>query len=228
MTESKRFMDHFYILDDGRVRQFLILGEQEALLIDTGFADSGVYQAVRELTDLPVRVLLTHGDGDHTGGLKDFGSCYLNQKDWHLLDDGIEKKDLKEGDVFRCGDFCLETLEIPGHTYGSVAFLDRKKKLLLPGDSVQKEGPIFMFGEHRNLDLYIESQKKLRGLADQVETILPCHHDCPIGPEYIERNLEDAIDLREGKLKGEKHPFMPCRCCKGRWTEFLYDLGSAD
>ena len=85
-----------------------------------------------------------------------------------------------------------------------------------------------MFGEHRNLDLYIESQKKLRGLADQVETILPCHHDCPIGPEYIERNLEDAIDLREGKLKGEKHPFMPCRCCKGRWTEFLYDLGSAD
>ncbi len=223
MTEIKLFMDHFYILDDGRVRQFLILGEQEALLIDTGFADSEVYQAVQELTDLPVRVLLTHGDGDHTGGLKDFGSCYLNQKDWHLLDRKIELKDLREGDVFRCGDFCLETLEIPGHTYGSVAFFDRKKKLLLPGDSVQKEGPIFMFGAHRNLDLYIESQKKLLNLADQVETILPCHHDCPIGPEYMEKNLEDAIALRDGKLKGEKHPFMPCSSYKGRWTEFLYE-----
>ena len=224
MTEIKLFMDHFYILEDGRVRQFLIVGEQQALLIDTGFEDSGVYQAVREVTDLPVQVLLTHGDRDHTGGLKDFGSCYLNQKDWHLLDSGIEVKDLREGDIFRCGDFCLEVLEIPGHTYGSVAFLDREKKLLLPGDSVQKEGPIFMFGAHRNLDLYIESQKKLCGLADQAETILPCHHDCPIGPEYREKNLKDAIDLRAGILKGKKHPFMPCYSYKGRWTEFLYEI----
>lgn len=224
MTEIKLFMDHFYILEDGRVRQFLIVGEQQALLIDTGFEDSGVYQAVREVTDLPVQVLLTHGDRDHTGGLKDFGSCYLNQKDWHLLDSGIEVKDLREGDVFRCGDFCLEVLEIPGHTYGSVAFLDREKKLLLPGDSVQKEGPIFMFGAHRNLDLYIESQKKLCGIADQAVTILPCHHDCPIGPEYMEKNLKDAIDLRAGILKGKKHPFMPCYSYKGRWTEFLYEI----
>ena len=224
MTEIKLFMDHFYILEDGRVRQFLIVGEQQALLIDTGFEDSGVYQAVREVTDLPVQVLLTHGDRDHTGGLKDFGSCYLNQKDWHLLDSGIEVKDLREGDIFRCGDFCLEVLEIPGHTYGSVAFLDREKKLLLPGDSVQKEGPIFMFGAHRNLDLYIESQKKLCGLAYQAETILPCHHDCPVGPEYMEKNLKDAIDLRAGILKGKKHPFMPCYSYKGRWTEFLYEI----
>ena len=224
MTEIKLFMDHFYILEDGRVRQFLIVGEQQALLIDTGFEDSGVYQAVREVTDLPVQVLLTHGDRDHTGGLKDFGSCYLTQKDWHLLDSGIEVKDLREGDIFRCGDFCLEVLEIPGHTYGSVAFLDREKKLLLPGDSVQKEGPIFMFGAHRNLDLYIESQKKLCGLADQAETILPCHHDCPVGPEYMEKNLKDAIDLRAGILKGKKHPFMPCYSYKGRWTEFLYEI----
>ena len=206
------------------MRQFLIVGEQQALLIDTGFEDSGVYQAVREVTDLPVQVLLTHGDRDHTGGLKDFGSCYLNQKDWHLLDSGIEVKDLREGDIFRCGDFCLEVLEIPGHTYGSVAFLDREKKLLLPGDSVQKEGPIFMFGAHRNLDLYIESQKKLCGIADQAVTILPCHHDCPIGPEYMEKNLKDAIDLRAGILKGKKHPFMPCYSYKGRWTEFLYEI----
>ena len=28
MTETTLFMDHFYILDDGRVRQFLIAGER--------------------------------------------------------------------------------------------------------------------------------------------------------------------------------------------------------
>lgn len=36
MTKIQLFAENFYILDDGRVRQFLILGEDEALLIDTG------------------------------------------------------------------------------------------------------------------------------------------------------------------------------------------------
>ena len=223
MTETKLFMDHFYILDDGRVRQFLIVGEDEALLIDTGFPDSHVYEAVQSITDLPVRVVLTHGDMDHAGGMKDFGKCRLHKADCQLIKDGAELEPLQEGDIFQCGGYCLETLEIPGHTYGSVAFFDREKKLLLPGDSVQKDGPIYMFGMHRNLDLYIESQRKLCAIADQVETIIPCHHDYPIGPEYIERNLEDAEALRRGELPGEKHPFMPCFSYKGKWTEFYYD-----
>lgn len=37
MTKAKLFMDQFYILDDERVREFLIIGQDEALLIDTGF-----------------------------------------------------------------------------------------------------------------------------------------------------------------------------------------------
>lgn len=31
MTEATLFMDHFYILDDGRVQQFLIAGERGGL-----------------------------------------------------------------------------------------------------------------------------------------------------------------------------------------------------
>ena len=222
MTETALFMDNFYILDDGRVRQFLIIGEEDALLIDTGFEDSHVYEAVRKITDLPVKVILTHGDGDHAGGLKDFGECYLHKGDWHLIQDGVQLQPLSEGDAFECGGYRFETVEIPGHTYGSVAFFDREKRLLLPGDSVQKAGPIYMFGEHRNLDLYIRSQKKLLALANQVDTIIPCHHEYPIGPEYIGRNLEDAEALKNGELKGEKHPVMPCYSCKGKWTEFYY------
>ena len=223
MTETTLFMENFYILDDGRVRQFLITGDDEALLIDTGFEDSHVYEAVRKITDLPVRVVLTHGDVDHAGGLKDFWKCCLHKADWHLVKGDIELEPLSEGDVFVCGGYRFETIEIPGHTYGSVAFIDREKKLLLPGDSVQKAGPIFMFGSHRNLDLYIESQKKMCALADQVETILPCHHEYPIGPEYIGRNLEDALALKNGELTGEKHPYLPCYSYKGKWTEFYYE-----
>ena len=81
MTDIRLFAENFYILDDGRVRQFLILGEDEALLIDTGFEDSNVYHTVKNITKLPVKVIMTHGDPDHAGGLKDFGKCYLHKGD---------------------------------------------------------------------------------------------------------------------------------------------------
>lgn len=55
MVQKRRFMDDFYFLEDERVRQFLIVGKEEALLIDTGFEDSHVYDVVRSITELPVR-----------------------------------------------------------------------------------------------------------------------------------------------------------------------------
>ena len=222
MIKTTKFMDNFYILDDGMVRQFLITGEKEALLIDAGFPGCHIRDAVSAVTDLPVSVIMTHGDMDHAGGLPEFGKCRPHKADWKLVSGAIELAPLAEGDVFRCGGYRLETIEIPGHTYGSVAFYDREKGLLLPGDSVQKDGPIYMFGAHRNLDLYLESQRKLLGIMDRIETVLPCHHACPITPDYIEKNLQDAEALKKGLLTGEKHPFMPCRTYHGKWTDFYY------
>ena len=68
----QRLQEDLYMLDDGRVRQFLILGSNTALLLDTGFTDSDVLTAVRTVTDAPLQVLLTHGDLDHAGGLGQF------------------------------------------------------------------------------------------------------------------------------------------------------------
>ena len=55
--EVTKYGEGFYILDDGRVREFLITGSNEALLIDTGFGDSGTAEEVRRLTDLPLKVI---------------------------------------------------------------------------------------------------------------------------------------------------------------------------
>lgn len=77
MIKTTKFMDNFYILDDGMVRQFLIIGEKEALLIDAGFPGCHIRDAVSAVTDLPVSVIMTHGDMDHAGGLTEFGKCRL-------------------------------------------------------------------------------------------------------------------------------------------------------
>ena len=72
-----------------------------------------------------------------------------------LIKTTIKINCLKEKDLIEIGDYCFEVIEIPGHTYGSIAFLDIQKKLLIVGDTVQL-GPIYMFGEHRNLDRKIK------------------------------------------------------------------------
>ena len=122
--------DDFYILDDGRVREFLFVDEMKALLIDTGFEDDEILKAVRSITDLEVEVILTHGDPDHTGGLRYFKEAYLNKEDWCLVSEDFKLHDIKEGDVFKVNNHCLKAVSMPGHTYGSMSFYDEDNCLL--------------------------------------------------------------------------------------------------
>lgn len=221
MLKTEKLQENLYMLDDGRVRQFVLLGPDKAILLDTGFPDSETLPAVRALTDKPVQVLLTHGDFDHAGRLDDFAEAWLHEKDWPQVHTTAKLHPLHEGDEFRCGEFCLKVIEIPGHTMGSVAFWEPEKKLLFPGDSVQKEGPIFLFGANRNLPLFIESERKLAAMADRFETVFPCHHPCPITPDYIEKDLEDAEALLAGTLPAAPAEGRPCSLYQGRWTSFF-------
>jgi glyoxylase-like metal-dependent hydrolase (beta-lactamase superfamily II) len=55
---------------------YLIVGEQRALLFDTGMGISDVKKVVAELTPLPVIVLNSHTHDDHVGGNWQFDTVY--------------------------------------------------------------------------------------------------------------------------------------------------------
>lgn len=223
MLKTRELFVGLYALEDERVRQFLVIGGERALLFDAGFADSGVLETVRALTDLPIDVVMTHGDPDHSGGLADFGSCRMNEGDWPLVKDGsIELAPLDEGESVACGEYRFRVIAIPGHSAGSLAFYDEAKEILLAGDSVQSGGPIFMFGGHRDLDAYIASLEKLEQLIPANVTVLPCHSACPIDAGFITRDLADARALRDGALASDPHPGLPCRVYHGEATDFLF------
>ena len=64
---------------------YLIEGSEKALLID-GLTGVGSLKAfVRECTDLPVTLVLTHGHVDHAGASFEYGECYVNPADVALL-----------------------------------------------------------------------------------------------------------------------------------------------
>lgn len=209
----------FYILDDGEVREFLFLDQERALLVDTGFPGTPLRETVRQITPLIPQVLLTHGDMDHTGALSSFPACYVHPADQPLISGGPPCQPLMAGDRFCIGTYCFEVLALPGHTPGSIALLDRAQKLLLSGDSIQK-GPIYMFGAHRSLPLYIDSLRRLGQDRAAIDCILPSHHAYPLSASYIDYCLEDALALQRGQLTGTPHPTLPCRVYDGRHVQF--------
>ncbi len=73
--------DVYAIYDDGQWEEvicYLILGEEKALLWDTGMGIGDIKNVVDQLTDLPVTVLNSHSHNDHIGGniLFDEVWCY--------------------------------------------------------------------------------------------------------------------------------------------------------
>ena len=58
--------------EDGFVRFFLLEGSERAVMIDSGINCKEAACLAKELTDKPVMLLNTHGDGDHTSGTEGF------------------------------------------------------------------------------------------------------------------------------------------------------------
>lgn len=73
----------YYWLGIANVYMFLVVGEEKALLIDTGYSITHALGYARQVTDKPLTVVCTHGHFDHIGGNADFDTVYMSEKDWN-------------------------------------------------------------------------------------------------------------------------------------------------
>ena len=188
---------------------YLVEGEDRAVLIDAGAWMPQLDKAVAALTDKPVSVLLTHGHGDHVGGVVCFQEAWIHPADTSLLgyatDHGFtgEIKLLSDGQVFDLGGRQLEVLYTPGHTSGSVTFFDKEHHYGFSGDA---------FGS-TNLLLFTDSFRTLINTctrtaeymqANGIDKLYPGHYGGP-NVETLQRVLDMkkmSEELLAGKRKG--------------------------
>lgn len=85
----------------GAVGMYLVLGEKKAALLDTGVGIGNLQEYVRQVTDLPVEVYLTHGHLDHAGGIYSFPRVWMNAKDLPILERNTRKARLDYGNLIR-------------------------------------------------------------------------------------------------------------------------------
>ncbi len=192
-------------IENGEVRCFLLRGTKKALLIDTGMTIRHVRQIAEALAALPVELLNTHSDGDHTGCNGQFEYFYMHPADeprYRSAGKGGTLIPLKDGDEIDLGNRKLRIVHLPGHTPGSVAVLDVGRRVLLSGDILQEHGHIFMFGEHRNMRDYAESLAKLEKMTAYLDEIWPSHGDIPIDPGCIRKHREAAEKILNKEAVG--------------------------
>ena len=192
-------------IENGMVRFFLLRGTEKALLIDTGMTVRHARRVAEALAGLPVMLLNTHSDGDHTGCNEAFESFYMHPADEaHYRESGKSGRviPVQDGDEIDLGNRKLRIIHLPGHTPGSIAVLDASRRVLISGDPIQEHGHIFMFGEHRNMKDYISSLERLETMTADFDEIWPSHGDIPIAPDCIRRLRDGAQQILNGKISG--------------------------
>jgi glyoxylase-like metal-dependent hydrolase (beta-lactamase superfamily II) len=181
------------------VNCYLVEEEDDLTLIDAAlpYSSKGIMQAARQIGKPIARIVLTHAHGDHVGALDALKQelpevpVYISKRDARLLSgdislDAEEPQTPIRGSVPKKvktrADVCLEdgdrigslvAISTPGHTPGSMSFLDTRNQALIAGDALQIRGGIAVSGQIKpwfpfpamatwNKQASLESVRKLR------------------------------------------------------------------
>ena len=199
--------DGLWVIQEETVRCFLLVGEKRALLIDTGCEIDDLKSVVEKITFLPITTVITHADGDHTGCISQFEPVYMSPSEYAYYHEMTGKNTklypIWDGDIFDLGNRKVLAVMNPGHTSGCCTFLDIQGRRLIGGDSIQRNGDLYMYGPTRDLLAAVHSlERMVRTFGDRIDRIYPAHAECPIPAKVMTDLLESYRKMLRGEIGG--------------------------
>ena len=179
----------------------------EGIVIDPGGPAAEVEEYIRD-NDIRLHwIILTHGHGDHIGGVPELrnlseNGIAIHTEDADCLVDANRNlsafmgtsvelpsadKKLNEGDTLKVGNMNINVIHTPGHTLGGICLhiTEGDEEVLVSGDTLfaRSIGRSDLPGG--DVDVLVRSLKKLTDLPDKLR-VLPGHGpETTIGAEKI-------------------------------------------
>jgi glyoxylase-like metal-dependent hydrolase (beta-lactamase superfamily II) len=208
---------------------YLILGDERALLFDSGPGVRDIVPVVKELTMLPVTAVPSHLHYDHIGNHSSFRSIavvdlpYLRKR----AANGVLRPTASEhlgfvagfvrpylhvgewleiGEVIDLGGRTLEVMHTPGHTRDSISLYDTEHDMIFVGDFIT-EGPSFAFVPTSSMGDYLRTADHVLDRIGEGTRVFGAHR--LDGPGFPELARADIVELRatlqgikDGSLEG--------------------------
>lgn len=182
------------------INTYLVVGDEQAILVDAGHGVSGLRKYAEKLVKVPVRLVLSHGHFDHTGAVNEFDDVLIHPDDQPILGTHVLKflpkrkitakvHSLEEGDELALGGRTLQVYRVKGHTAGSIVLYDQKSKTLISGDSVCRR-IFYIDGNKYPIDRFFHDLMKV----DRLDFTGVCSaHDRFLLPKSQIRHMIDVI-----------------------------------
>ena len=180
---------------------YFINGEEPAL-VDTGNISTPQKYLLPflEKINFPItkinKIILTHNHPDHIGGISEIQKIKnipVAAFKKELTKTNIVLK-LKNNDNIKIGSDIWNIIHTPGHTKDIISIYNPNKKILIASDSFQANGTKGGVAIYTNLDLYLNSIKKIK--IYQINFMLLSHPFEPWG-KYIlkDKEVSDYLDI---------------------------------
>lgn len=207
MAQVIKYNENTFVFDEGGVRFFLLTGTEKALMVDCGMQTQDALEQAKQVTDMPIELVITHADRDHIASIEQFDTFFMHPSEASNFYNTRGRTGVfmpvEEGFVFDLGGREIKVIATPGHTPGSIALLDEDARFIITGDPIQ-DGNVFMFGVQREMHAYLHSLLKVKKLSDKFDDILPSHGSLPVKADIIDGLYAGAVRVLEGKVQGQE------------------------
>jgi glyoxylase-like metal-dependent hydrolase (beta-lactamase superfamily II) len=102
-----------------------------------------------------------------------------------------------DGDVFDLGNRIIEVIHVPGHSLGSVVFLEKEKRIIYSGDACNSNTLLYLNGS-TTIPAYKAGLLHLKSFENNFDLLWGGHGDDPLPKKVI----NEALGLCDAILQG--------------------------